>query len=365
MKRIFLLVLFVCGVSLAETIVNKSDDPSVIIGDFAKGSTVSSAQTAIQTDLTAIQTDLQTLGDVTNSYITVDGNVIAYHATSNSSPWYTTGDYALFKTISGWRLSTNRTPNSVLTNSSASYYPPMDGWYHASTGLATNLNIKFFSGTDALQQAQIDNMIPAYGEIYIHDGTATTNIATTSNYFRIAGFTNGISSNVTCTSSALVVQVAGTYKIAGQLSFLGQQEKSYEVAVFINGIEQAIGEAQIGTAATVVPMSCSFGGVLKLAVGDMISMRVQSTGTGNITPTQASLSAVRISPVSTVDGVNYALKDGSNITNPAAFRTAIGAVGSTNGVLYFTASDNANVLAGLRFSSASNQFYFVAVTNTP
>lgn len=43
-----------------------------------------------------------------------------------------------------------------------------------------------------------------------------------------------------------------------------------------------------------------------------------------------------------------------------------GLITSTNQVLYFTDLVGTNVVkAGLRYSAASNQFYFVAVTNAP
>ena len=153
------------------------------------------------------------------------------------------------------------------------------------------------SVTEVVSPAVLSNMVPAYGVIYLHDGTGTRSIATTTNYFAINNMTAGVVSNVTANSSNLVIGVAGTYNISGQISLTGVAVTTYETAIMVNGTESVIGEGKAYFAEN-ESFSVPVNGLLTLAVGDRIGLGVQGSGTGNITPLQAMIKVVRVSPVS-------------------------------------------------------------------
>lgn len=148
MKKLiaFLMLAGVCYG--ADTIVKYSEDESVLVAKLPVGE-------ATQTVVDSINTDIQTLGDVTNSYVVVNGNVLLYDGYDNDGhPVYGTAVLAVSDGM--WNVMSY---GRALTNTIVGYFPPMFGWCDYETGTPTNLNIRFYSGIDALQQAQIDGKV--------------------------------------------------------------------------------------------------------------------------------------------------------------------------------------------------------------
>lgn len=132
--------------------------------------------------IASLNGDIQTLADVTNSYVVVDGVIVPFKEVYNGAAKYSISGEEGAKTFfyntefSSWLYATG-VYGTVLTatNYSPQSIIPLTGWYTTS-GVAANLNIQFFSGTDAQQQAQIDAGISVYTNQV--EQTITTNTAT-------------------------------------------------------------------------------------------------------------------------------------------------------------------------------------------
>lgn len=138
----------------------------------------------------------------------------------------------------------------------------------------------------------ITNTLNVFGMIGIHDGTNVINVATTTNYYQIQGFTSVVCSNITCTTNGFTVTVPGVYMADGSLSMLGQNSKTYELAFFVDGVHQDFGEGRMTTpsvgatnvAVTTIPVNGLF---VASGTNTTVDIRVEGTSTGNITVQQS------------------------------------------------------------------------------
>lgn len=111
---------------------------------------------SLNQSITNLSGDIQTLEDVTNSYVIVDGNKFSFYSMVNSRPAYLgPNDSFLSYSDDAWRLGRP----FKQTNASGSFLPPLTGWL--IDGVESGLDVQFFSGTDAQQQAQIDEILTA------------------------------------------------------------------------------------------------------------------------------------------------------------------------------------------------------------
>lgn len=111
---------------------------------------------AISQSITNLSGDIMTLADVTNSCVVFDGNNYLYDQMWNGRPeWVNQNGYVFNFQTQGWVFYQFSYPISY-TNSSRSFLLPLDGWY-TTNGVATNLNIQFFSGVNYQQQDQLDS----------------------------------------------------------------------------------------------------------------------------------------------------------------------------------------------------------------
>lgn len=134
----------------------------------------------------------------------------------------------------------------------------------------------------------ITNTLNVFGMIGIHDGTNVINVATTTNYYQIQGFTSGICSNITCTTNGFTITVPGVYMADGGLSMLGQNSKTYELAFFVDGVHQDFGEGRMTTPSVVATTAIPVNGLFVTSgTNTTVDIRVEGTGTGNITVQQA------------------------------------------------------------------------------
>ncbi len=107
-----------------------------------------------------VETDIQTLGDVTNSYVVVNGNVLLYDydeydgGDGEGHPVYGTGELAVADGM--WTV---KSYGRSLTNTIVGYFPPMLGWCDYETGAPTNLNIRFVPGSVAIEEAARNNAV--------------------------------------------------------------------------------------------------------------------------------------------------------------------------------------------------------------
>jgi hypothetical protein len=86
-----------------------------------------------------------------------------------------------------------------------------------------------------------------YGSLYLHEGAANVDISTAGQgvYVKITGFTSGLVNNVTINSDAFNVGFVGVYKVNYKVS--GDSvgvNKTYEVDIFVNGVEQHDGSGR-------------------------------------------------------------------------------------------------------------------------
>jgi hypothetical protein len=146
----------------------------------------------------------------------------------------------------------------------------------------------------------ITNTLNVYGFIGIHDGTNIINIATTTNYYQITGFTSVVYTNITCTSSGFTNIPLGKYVADGSVSILGSNSKTYELAFFVNDVHQDYGEGRMTTpsvgatnvAVTAIPVNS----LLNITTtNNWVDIRIEGTGTGNITVQQSFIRLWKIS----------------------------------------------------------------------
>jgi len=144
-----------------------------------------------------IQTDLTTLGDVMNSYVVVNNSVKCIFNSigiDGRASYRGLGvDYDYVVTYDdGWVIDDFES-GYRSTNPSSSMLVPTDGWIIG--------NIRFVSGTDALQQAQIDAIVTTNMTLVNDLGTSTTN----------AMSQNAVTTNLNLKLDATaVVQTTGT-----------------------------------------------------------------------------------------------------------------------------------------------------------
>jgi hypothetical protein len=340
----------------------------------APSGATSSQITPITNSITAIQTDISTLGDVPNSYVVVNTNRASYTGVYNERATYGFVDYEGSIFFDGCWTVAEDAYSRVCTNSSLSKIVPTTEWYDASTGLATNLNIKFFSGTDALQQAEIEtkastnetaqlqSQINSLGIFAVENylstnivnfGYAPTNASRVMCTAQSAGATNFIVTYAAtgtygyvalCTNTTFYTNVAGTATLIDWSSenASGSLTEKFELYAFEKGTTNAV---EIGDVA--IPQLVPSG-----ATPTMRTFSIPYTAYGNTNGyyfgVRAKLTAntggalnktqwvgdgynthIQYSQPSTILTEQFANKDGSNITDPAAFGMAIGAV-STN-----------------------------------
>lgn len=91
--------------------------------------------------------------------------------------------------------------------------------------------------------AQIDEKLtPAYGEIYIHEGSTPQSIPNGTTYEKVINFqANGKSKNCTpdYTNNKITITKTGRYDIDGSMSFSsGTNNTDILLAAFLDGVEQ-------------------------------------------------------------------------------------------------------------------------------
>jgi hypothetical protein len=87
----------------------------------------------------------------------------------------------------------------------------------------------------------------AYGSLYLHEGAINVDISTPGQgtYVKITGLTSGLTNNITINSDAFNVAYPGIYKVNWQISGDSQGlNKTYEIDIFVNGVEQSDGSAR-------------------------------------------------------------------------------------------------------------------------
>jgi hypothetical protein len=323
---------------------------------------------ASQGSVTAIQTDLSTLGDPANSYVELNGVKMPFMGfdAGNLLPTYGVLPDVYFDAES-WVADSG--VNS-FRNPAISYYPPLTNWYNIADGTPTNLNIKFFSGTDALQQAEIEtkastnetaqlqSQINSLGIFAVENylstnivnfGYAPTNASRVMCTTQSAGATNFIVTYAAtgtygyvalCTNTTFYTNVAGTATLIDWSSenASGSLTEKFELYAFEKGTTNAveIGDVAIpqlvpsGTTPTMRTFSIpymAYGNTNGYYLGIRVKLTANTSGaTNKIQWVGGGYNThIQYSQPSTILTDQFANKDGSNITDPAEFRTAIGA----------------------------------------
>jgi hypothetical protein len=131
-----------------------------------------------------------------------------------------------------------------------------------------------------------------YGEIHVHDSATAQSIPTGAGYTLLTNWTdNGASSGTTpdaTTDKRITVANAGVYRVEYNCSMLsGTNNVIFYASAFKNGsteLDNLHWSRKIGTGADVG--SASFGGLVSLAAGDYVDVRVRHDQAGSIDFTQ-------------------------------------------------------------------------------
>lgn len=151
--------------------------------------------------------------------------------------------------------------------------------------------------TDAGAVIQLAAMIHAFSIISVQGGIVAEP-TTDATLRKITAFiTDGLSENMTpdaTTANDITADVAGTYVIFSQVSFLGTDSKEYHIELFKNGTGTGFeGHRKLGTGGDIDSASCF--GIVSLAIDDTIDVRHYSSDGGVLfTVDDAQLIAVRI-----------------------------------------------------------------------
>lgn len=137
----------------------------------------------------------------------------------------------------------------------------------------------------------LDNAI--HGSLYIDDG-AVSQAVTGSAWNKITGFTAGNYDRVTLGTDQMTIQDAGGYDVGVALSWQGGNSVTFEVCLFVNGVEQPQVEfwRKMGVAGDVG--SGSARNIVHLAAGDVIDVRIYPDADGNIVVRSGQLSLHRV-----------------------------------------------------------------------
>lgn len=138
----------------------------------------------------------------------------------------------------------------------------------------------------------------SYGEMYMYNGAISVTVSATNTWYKVAsGFSGGVNKNFTFQSSSeLKCTKAGTYTVQWSISpEISSANQDTEYAVAVNGTAQTKTAAHLHFQNTNSELCAASGGILTLAVDDVLSLVLQNnTSTTNVTVQHANLTAVRI-----------------------------------------------------------------------
>lgn len=133
--------------------------------------------------------------------------------------------------------------------------------------------------TSNIVEQTLLNYVPtqAHGLIYIHDGTNKITTANSATYYPLINFTTNGATNVTCTTSNIVLTIPGVYFLDASLSFAGYNTATYELALFVNGVHNDIGEANTTAISSVASSFLSLISYCVVTNTTTIDLRIQGS----------------------------------------------------------------------------------------
>lgn len=117
-----------------------------------------------------------------------------------------------------------------------------------------------------------------YAEGYYKNLTTpiTISIASENTYYNVTNFTQGDTSGVTFEDNGVTIDVSGTYKIAGTISFSGGNSGLYDFGIAVNGIVNQHCGAIRTTSSTAVG-NIGFSCIDMFNAGDHLNLQVEDT----------------------------------------------------------------------------------------
>ena len=164
----------------------------------------------------------------------------------------------------------------------------------------------YVTQTHSLTDKEYVDGLHKYGELYIDAGSTVTTVTTAGTFYKITGYSVGLSSGTTPASGAssnitiatgTTYSNAGVYNVSYSASFTGTANAVVQIAVFVNGTRQPKVNLtrKISAGGDVGRAACS--GLLSLAEGDVIDVRVTSDSNGDaITVVSSNLNITRTAP---------------------------------------------------------------------
>jgi len=121
-----------------------------------------------------------------------------------------------------------------------------------------------------------------YAEMYDNTGIVTS-ITPNDVYYTITGFTTGLNNEVTVDDSIFTITKAGVYRVSMNQAFISSNNSMVcHVSVFVDDVESQVeSERKMGTSSDVG--SSSGGGLLSLAVGEVVKLKAKANSGTTIT----------------------------------------------------------------------------------